>query len=46
VVTDRKEGRWVYYALNPAVLEAIAEFASEAKPSLDTAWRADAGCCA
>ena len=26
VVTDRKEGRWVYYALNPEVLEAMGDF--------------------
>jgi ArsR family transcriptional regulator len=45
VVTDRREGRWVYYSLNPAVLDAIAEFAGEAKPPLE-AWRADGGCCA
>ncbi len=32
VVRDRKEGRWVYYSLNPEVLGAMAEFAAQAKP--------------
>jgi ArsR family transcriptional regulator len=44
VVTDRKQGRWVYYSLNPEVLDAISEFATEAKPAADP-WRADGGCC-
>lgn len=44
IVTDRKEGRWVYYSLNPEVLDAIAEFASGAKQPLD-AWQTDGGCC-
>ena len=26
LVTDRREGRWVYYALNPEALNAAAEF--------------------
>lgn len=26
VVTDRKEGRWVYYSLNPEVFEAMSEY--------------------
>lgn len=45
IVTDRKQGRWVYYSLNPDVLDAIAEFAAEAKPP-ETPWRAEGGCCA
>jgi ArsR family transcriptional regulator len=44
IVTDRKQGRWVYYSLNPDVLDAIAEFAALAKPP-ETAWRSDGGCC-
>src|SRR2546429_4086132 len=32
VVSDRREGRWVYYALNRDALDQIAEFASEVKP--------------
>lgn len=45
LVTDRKQGRWVYYSLNPDVLDAIAEFAADAKPPAE-GWRADGGCCA
>jgi ArsR family transcriptional regulator len=35
LVTDRKQGRWVYYALNPEAFEGIAEFVSalRARPS-------------
>jgi ArsR family transcriptional regulator len=32
LVTDRKQGRWVYYALNPEALEGAAEFLSELRP--------------
>ena len=32
VGSDRREGRWVYYALNRDALDQIAEFASEVKP--------------
>lgn len=45
IVTDRKQGRWVYYSLNPDVLDAIAAFATDAKPS-EEAWRTRDGCCA
>jgi len=31
-VTDRKQGRWVYYALNPQALDGVAEFVSELRP--------------
>lgn len=43
LVTDRKEGRWVYYSLNPEVLDAIAGFASDMKPSDE--WSRTGGCC-
>ena len=43
LVTDRKEGRWVYYSLNPEVLDAIAGFASAMKPSDE--WSRTGGCC-
>jgi ArsR family transcriptional regulator len=33
VVRDRKEGRWVYYSLNPEVLGAMADFAAQARPA-------------
>src|SRR5438477_3202903 len=32
LVSDRREGRWVYYALNRGALDGIAEFASAVKP--------------
>lgn len=32
VVRDRREGRWVYYSLAPEVLDAMADFATRAKP--------------
>ena len=45
LVTDRKVGRWSYYALNPAALSAMAEFLGAARPS-EQAWVQDAaGCC-
>jgi ArsR family transcriptional regulator len=44
IVTDRKQGRWVYYALNPEVLEAIAGFAAEAMPPRPS-WGSADGCC-
>ncbi len=36
VVSDRKEGRWVYYSLNPEVLDAMAHFVARAKPGEGT----------
>lgn len=30
VVRDRREGRWVYYALDPRALEAMGDFAVRA----------------
>lgn len=38
VVSDRKEGRWVYYALEPGALEEMRAFLGEVKP--DQTWRA------
>ncbi len=32
LVTDRREGRWVYYALNRDVLDEIAAFAAAVRP--------------
>jgi ArsR family transcriptional regulator len=32
LVSDRREGRWVYYALNGDALKEIAEFTSAVKP--------------
>ncbi len=31
VVRDRREGRWVYYSLNPGALEVIQEFVGEVR---------------
>lgn len=33
LVTDRREGRWVYYALNPGALETMRRLLEELKPS-------------
>ena len=32
LVTDRREGRWVYYSLSREALDEVAKFASEVKP--------------
>jgi ArsR family transcriptional regulator len=32
LVTDRRDGRWVYYALNRDLLDEIAAFAQAVKP--------------
>lgn len=44
VVTDRREGRWVYYALNREALDEIAAFASAVKPGKH-AGSCQAACC-
>jgi ArsR family transcriptional regulator len=44
VVTDRREGRWVYYALNRDALDGIAEFARAVKPGKH-AGSCRAACC-
>jgi len=31
LVTDRKDGRWVYYSLDRGALEEIAEFVADLK---------------
>jgi ArsR family transcriptional regulator len=33
LVTDRREGRWVYYAVNPDAFEALDRVLAELKPS-------------
>lgn len=45
VVTDRREGRWVYYALNREALDGIAEFARAVKPGKH-AGSCQTACCA
>jgi ArsR family transcriptional regulator len=32
LVTDRRDGRWMYYALNRDALDAISDFAQAVKP--------------
>jgi ArsR family transcriptional regulator len=31
ILTDRREGRWVYYSLNPEVIEEVEQFVSSLK---------------
>jgi len=44
VVTDRREGRWVYYSLNRDVLDGIAGFAQAEQPGKH-AGSCRAACC-
>lgn len=44
LVSDRREGRWSYYALNGAALDQIAEFAQAVKPG-EHAGSCKAACC-
>ncbi|CAN5733930.1 hypothetical protein BH23GEM3_BH23GEM3_24510 [soil metagenome] len=44
LVVDRREGRWVYYSLDPDALDAMAAVLREVRPSAGEALRAD-GCC-
>ena len=45
LVTDRREGRWVYYAVNRAALDAIAAFARAVQPGKH-AGSCRTACCA
>ena len=42
VVSDRREGRWVYYALMPGALEEMRAFLGEVKPTVE--WVSAAAC--
>ena len=44
VVSDRRDGRWIYYALNRDALDEIAEFASRVKPGRHAGSCAQACC--
>ena len=44
VVSDRRDGRWIYYALNRDALDEIVEFASEVKPGKHAGSCAQACC--
>lgn len=46
VVSDRRDGRWVYYALVPEALEEMGAFLSDVRPSEGwTATRRRGVCC-
>jgi ArsR family transcriptional regulator len=32
LVTDRRQGRWVYYALNPEAFEALTQVVADMRP--------------
>ena len=44
LVTDRRDGRWVYYAVNRDALDEIAAFAAAAQPG-NHLGRCRADCC-
>jgi len=44
LVSDRRDGRWVYYALNRDALDLIAEFAAAVKPGKHAGSCAQACC--
>ena len=44
VLTDRRQGRWVYYSLNPAVLEEVEQFVTSLKAQSQRLRKA-ANCC-
>ncbi len=44
LVSDRRDGRWVYYALNRDALDQIAEFAAAVKPGKHAGSCAQACC--
>lgn len=43
VVSDRRDGRWVYYSLVPEALEGMRDFLGAVRPE-EGVWRGD-GCC-
>jgi ArsR family transcriptional regulator len=44
LVSDRRDGRWIYYALNRHALDEIAQFASGVKPGKHVGSCAQACC--
>jgi ArsR family transcriptional regulator len=42
LVTDRRQGRWVYYALNPEAFEGLSQVVAEMRPR---PGRSPAVCC-
>lgn len=45
LVTDRREGRWVYYALNPDAFEGVAAFATDVMKAGRRARARGGACC-
>ena len=43
LLTDRRDGRWSYYAINPAALETVREALALLEPAPDAGSRS--GCC-
>ncbi|MGH7504449.1 MAG: ArsR/SmtB family transcription factor [Longimicrobiales bacterium] len=43
VVSDRRDGRWIYYSLVPEALEEMRSFLGEVKPEL-LPWRGGSCC--
>ena len=44
LIADRREGRWVHYALVPGALEAVASFATDLEAAAQE-WHAADACC-
>ena len=44
LVTDRKEGRWVYYAIDPDALDELTDAVGSLKPSRRALTVRSAGC--
>ncbi len=44
IVKDRREGRWVYYALNPEVVEALQRFVNGLRTCCQRLQK-DGNCC-
>lgn len=44
LVTDRRDGRWIYYSLNATALDKVSAFAKAVKPGRH-AGSCDTACC-
>lgn len=45
LVTDRRDGRWIYYTIRPAALDALHSALDDLAPNLAVSVGRDAGCC-
>ena len=45
LVNARRQGRWVYYSLRPAVLETMSAFLLDARPQGEEWYLPDGSCC-